>query len=152
MKHPLSIFFIFALSIGILSSCVGDQKEEDKEEDAVTSTNTPAPPNNPSTSTTTTSGTTTASNPGEHQAFLITPEQLSNSLYKALGVRLGWDDEGVFFDMITGHLAVPLGGVDFRAQSHRKRQPGVQTSSNQRFLERFRSLDEQLLLDPSTAG
>lgn len=66
---------------------------------------------------------------GASTGYLLTPEQHSASLFEMLQVRLGYEDElhERFVDFITEHLAVPLGGVDFRTSSIRDRFPKVQT-------------------------
>lgn len=113
----------FILFVPIIYLCACDQilekKEEEEETAAAVSTTTTVTPTFPAPEV-------VISNQRE-QGYLLTPEQYSNMLFQGLEIRLGWEYEGRFYDVITNQLAVGLGGVDFVSSRFRDRLPKVQT-------------------------
>jgi len=112
----------FLLCLSLSCSEFEDEKEEDGTQEASIDEQTPEP-GSPATKT------DVIPQEGAVSGYLLTPEQHSENLFKALEVRLGWQDEDHdrFVDLVKTQLAVPLGGVDFRTQSIRDRFPKVQT-------------------------
>ena len=119
-----------SLLMFVISSChVFDDKEDSEEAQKATVERIsikPGPVSQPGSPST---NIDIIPQEGASTGYLLTPEQHSASLFETLRVKLGYEDElhNRFVDFITEHLAVPLGGVDFRTSSIRDRFPKVQT-------------------------